>query len=65
MTEYRPICFYCKHLKRGDCKAFPDGIPDDIWEARSLHRTPFPGDQGIQFEHDPKAGPLPDYYSEA
>jgi hypothetical protein len=56
-------CGRCKHLdvsamkKAGGClqrcKAFPDGIPDEISVRGFDHRNPFPGDQGIQFEPDP------------
>jgi len=51
-----PICTYCKHLKnkknlRTDaCKAFPHGIPDEIFFDAFDHRKPFPGDNGVRFE---------------
>lgn len=53
-----PICMVCKHrAPRGlKCKAFPDRIPDDIIFGRSLHRTPYPGDRGIQFEPKSEKG---------
>ena len=31
------------------CKAFPNGIPDEIYEGLNLHNEPFPGDNGIQY----------------
>ena len=52
---YSEVCTYCKHwdwesdeLRR--CKAFPDGIPMEIWMGENDHREPFEGDRGVQFE---------------
>lgn len=57
-----PKCFIrkCKHFtgvqgeeeikQRVVCKAFPDGIPDEIAYGQNLHTSSFPGDKGIQFE---------------
>lgn len=57
-----PECLECKHLdlasaKRGPdaprvprCKAFPRGIPDEIYFEGRSHREPYPGDKGIRFE---------------
>ena len=50
-----PICAKCKHLvmacrREPYCRAFPDGIPDDIFIGRYNHRKLFPGDRGVRFE---------------
>lgn len=43
-------CYKCKNMTNHEkCKAF-EYIPDDIWFGKVLHRTPYPGDNGIQFE---------------
>ncbi len=32
------------------CRAFPDGVPEDIYPNGFDHRLPYPGDKGIRFE---------------
>jgi len=46
-----PVCFNCVHKYSGYriCEAF-DYIPDDIWEAKNKHDSPYKNDRGIQFE---------------
>lgn len=51
--RYAPMCTRCRHLRDRDtrrCAAYPDRIPAAIWDGRHNHRTPYPGDHGIQFE---------------
>ena len=48
-------CINCKHweIHSDDlyqCKAFPDGIPPEIWTGKISHDNPYEGDHGIQFE---------------
>lgn len=50
-----PMCLFCKHLietleGRDVCRAFPGGIPDEIYLDYYDHRKEFPGDKGIRFE---------------
>lgn len=54
-----PICLACRHLAQGSlpaasgefrCTAFPDGIPDEIWNGGFDHRREFEGDRGVRFE---------------
>jgi hypothetical protein len=32
------------------CKAFPEGIPDEIAYGKNKHTKPFEGDNGIRYE---------------
>ncbi len=32
------------------CKAYPNGIPKDIFSGKIKHNKPIKGDSGIQFE---------------
>ena len=38
------VCFNCKHLNVFGlgCKAFPDGIPDEITSGENKHSKPLP-----------------------
>jgi hypothetical protein len=53
MTPFSETCMYCTQLNedilKRTCRAFPDGIPDEIWMGRNNHHKPYPGDHGIQF----------------
>lgn len=56
MTAEPPQCLDCKHLdpqsnaSHPRCKAFPEGIPVEVWLGSMPHTKPLPGDHGIQFE---------------
>ena len=44
-------CLYCKHyICFSTCDAFPDKIPQEIFDGTVDHTEPYPGDGGIQFE---------------
>jgi len=47
-----PKCVACKYFRgwqSGTCDAFPDQIPNQIWDGKIRHDKPIPGDNGIQF----------------
>jgi hypothetical protein len=53
---YRPYEASCARCKQGfdsiafTCKAFPEGIPDEILEGKDKHLKPLPGQKnGIVF----------------
>jgi len=48
--NYDPKSFNLKKGIIGTCKAFPDGIPEDIWLGKVDHKKPYPRDNGIRFE---------------
>jgi hypothetical protein len=50
-----PVCLRCRHFDENSgmpykCRAFPAGIPDEIFIRGNPHTKPFPGDNGIRFE---------------
>jgi hypothetical protein len=61
-TGPRSQCGACAHFRspfsRGDgdysgdpfCAAFPDGIPDEVYDNRLDHRQPIDGDHGVRWE---------------
>lgn len=54
MISMAPMCIRCEHLDEDSkdpiaCKAFPSGIPDEIFVMGIDHTLPYPGDHGIRF----------------
>jgi hypothetical protein len=46
-------CATCKRrINPEKCEAFPKGIPMEILTGGHLHRTPYPGDNGLQYKVD-------------
>jgi hypothetical protein len=51
-------CETCKHYLSWDdeppvfhrCKAFPNGIPEEIFQNRYDHKEPYPNDNGIHWQ---------------
>lgn len=55
MIGMAPECLQCKNFNEDSknpvvCKAFPDGIPKEIWISGEDHSRSYPGDHGIRFE---------------
>jgi len=45
------ICYRCNNYYwMGKCKAFPEGIPDEIMMGKLIHNKPYKGDKGIIFD---------------
>jgi len=44
-------CLECKHyIAFSTCEAYPDKIPQEIFDGTVEHTEPYPGDNGIMFE---------------
>lgn len=58
VPEWLPVsCASCKHLNRDApllCAAYPQGIPVWIRGNNDSHLTPYPDDNGIQYEPSPE-----------
>jgi hypothetical protein len=53
MIYVQPICLKCIHyfIETSTCKAFPNGIPDEIYLGENHHLKPLQGQQNdIVFE---------------
>ena len=54
MMNLKVQCLDCKRLEQTPgpwhCKAFPEGIPEEIYGGSHDHTKPFRGDNGILFE---------------
>ena len=58
MMPVQNMCTECAHFDEdaqfdegvNRCRAFPDGIPPEIWVEGHDHREPVPGDRDVRFE---------------
>lgn len=50
-------CVYQGHRYKGKpaCAAFPEGIPQEIYDGEVSHKEPYPGDHGIQYKYQERA----------
>jgi hypothetical protein len=59
LPQYSLQCGVCQHIRdthlQRTCRAFPDGIPPDVWNGVVRHDHPIKGDHGLQFQRDPYA----------
>jgi hypothetical protein len=44
------LCMSCKHRVHWSCDAFPNLIPEKIFNCEHDHHEPYEGDHGIQYE---------------
>ena len=53
---FKTRCHLCIHKFSGipGCAAYPRGIPHNLAAGVVLHEEPYPGDNGIRFEPNPK-----------
>ena len=55
IPHFSMVCMKCANLKWDaeikpmTCRAFPGGIPLEIWDERKSHTSPYPRDNGIMF----------------
>jgi len=53
LPAYSTVCSFCARLNRfgmdRTCRAFPKGIPDEIWLGKIDHTSPYSGDNGMTF----------------
>lgn len=55
-TIYSPVCSDCKHLHslvNKKCSAYPEGIPDVIWNGKDSH-TKIRSDQNNSIIYEPR-----------
>lgn len=52
MAQPLILCTSCGRLISGSrkCKAYPGGIPPEIWNMEVNHSKPYIGDNGLQFK---------------
>lgn len=51
MTLTTPVCYGCTRYQGNHrCVAFPDGIPDVVWNGENDHANPIDGDGGKQYD---------------
>lgn len=56
ISRFSSVCSRCQHLNLDPsattpaCKAFPNGIPNEIWSGKNDHTKPYPNDKGIRFK---------------